>query len=74
MLGWAGLWVLLTGSLITVSLADEVVPGEGEALVARAAMLVVSMDAIAMEKRMAAMNARRLCLRGMLFLFFLICR
>lgn len=56
-----------------MSLADEVVPGEGEALVARAAMPAVSADAIAMEKRMAAMNAKRLCLRDMLFLFFLIC-
>lgn len=65
----AGLWALLTGSLITVSLADEVVPGEGEALVARAAVSAVSADAITMEKRMAAMNARRVCLRDMLFCY-----
>lgn len=50
-----------------MSLADEAVLGEGEALLARAAMLAVSTDAIAMEKRMAAMNAKRLCLRDILF-------
>lgn len=65
----------LTGSLAEeeMFLADGAVLADremlfgGETSVARAAMLEVPMDAVAIEKRRAAISARRFCLRDMLF-------
>lgn len=67
---------LLTGSWASEkasSAADGEMLMDGEALVARVAVLAKSMDAIVMEKRRAAISARTFCLRDILLLFLICC-